>query len=104
VLRAGGQDLDLVARRQPLGDQPAVVLGSAENLRAVALDDKSNLHALPGGFAPPDPPARSLAGTSGPAPFAWLTGWRSCASVTHSPLFSTLDAVDPLLSHTLLCP
>src|SRR5919206_157633 len=27
----------------------------------------------PGGFAPPDPPTRSLAGAPGPAPRAWLT-------------------------------
>src|SRR4051794_12709033 len=35
---------------------------------------------LPGGFAPPDPPARSLAGTPYPAPFAWLASLRSLAS------------------------
>ena len=28
--------------------------------------------STPGDFAPPDPPARSLAGAPGPAPFAWL--------------------------------
>ena len=43
VLRAGRQHLDLVLRREPLGDQPAVVLGSAEDLGAVALDDECNL-------------------------------------------------------------
>ena len=37
---------------------------------------------LPGGFAPPDPPARSLARTSGPAPLAWLTRCRSFAGGT----------------------
>src|SRR5947209_8340502 len=28
---------------------------------------------LPGGFAPPDPPARSLVGPRGPTPLAWVT-------------------------------
>ena len=44
VLSAGGQDLDLVPGREALGDQPAVVLGSAEDLGAVALNDKSYSH------------------------------------------------------------
>ena len=43
VLCAGGQHLDVVLRRQPLGDEPAVILGAAENLGAVALDDKRDL-------------------------------------------------------------
>ena len=30
---------------QPLGDQPAVVLGAAEDLGAVALDDEGDFHA-----------------------------------------------------------
>jgi hypothetical protein len=33
----------------------------------------------PGGFAPPAPPTRSLAGAPGPAPLAWLTRVRSFA-------------------------
>src|ERR671929_144089 len=36
----------------------------------------------PGGFAPPDPPTRVLAGTPAtPAARAWLTRWRSFARV-----------------------
>src|SRR5262249_53598582 len=38
-------------------------------------------HDLPAGLAPPPPPARSLAGTPGPAPFAWLARCRSLAAV-----------------------
>src|SRR4051812_6144566 len=34
-----------------------------------------------GGFAPPDPPTRSLARAPSPIRFAWLTRYRSCASV-----------------------
>src|SRR4029079_3936718 len=40
------------------------------------------IHYFPGGFAPPDPPTRSLAGTpTGPAPLAWLPRGRSVACV-----------------------
>src|SRR3954452_21860245 len=35
-----------------------------------------------GGFAPPDPPARSLAGAAGPTPFAWLTRSPSLAGAS----------------------
>ena len=31
------------------------------------------MRIFPGGFAPPDPPTRALAGAPSPAPFAWLT-------------------------------
>ena len=43
VLRAGGQHFDLVPRREPFGDQAAVILGSAEDLGAVTLDDEGDL-------------------------------------------------------------
>src|SRR5829696_3116837 len=33
-----------MTRREPLGDQAAVVFGAAEDLGSVALDDESNLH------------------------------------------------------------
>ena len=42
VARARRQHVHLVVIGQPLGDQPAVVLGSAEDLGAVALDDECN--------------------------------------------------------------
>ena len=44
VARAGRQHLDVVVSGHPLGDQPAVVLGAAENLQAVSLDDEGNSH------------------------------------------------------------
>jgi hypothetical protein len=44
VARAGGQHLHLVTLREPLCDQTAAVLGSAEDLRAVALDDEGEFH------------------------------------------------------------
>ena len=44
VARAGGQHLDVVLSGHALGNQPAVVLGAAENLYAVSLDDKGNSH------------------------------------------------------------
>src|SRR5262249_25850756 len=44
VLRARGEDVDRMLRRQPLGDQTAVILGSAEDLRAITLNDESDLH------------------------------------------------------------
>ena len=37
------------------------------------------VHPHAGGFAPPPPPARSLAGAPGPAPLAWLARVRSLA-------------------------
>ena len=43
VARARREHVDLVALGQPLGDEPAVVLGSAEDLGAVALDDEAIL-------------------------------------------------------------
>ena len=43
VRRARRQHFDLMLRREPLGNQPAVVLGAAKNLGAVALDDESYL-------------------------------------------------------------
>src|SRR5262245_11138282 len=46
---------------------------SFRKTRSISMSD-------PGGFAPPDPPARSLAGAPGPAPFAWLASLRSLAS------------------------
>ena len=42
VLRAGGQHLDVVPGREPLGNQSAVILGATQDLGAVALDDKCN--------------------------------------------------------------
>jgi hypothetical protein len=44
VARTGREDVHVVAERHPFGDETAVVLGSAENLRAVALDDERNPH------------------------------------------------------------
>ena len=41
--RARSQHIDLMTWRQALGDQPAVILGPAEYLGAVALDDERNL-------------------------------------------------------------
>src|SRR5439155_598314 len=38
-------------------------------------------HYFPGGFAPADPPTRSLAGAPCPAPFAWLARSRSLAVI-----------------------
>ena len=47
--------------------------------------------ACPGGFAPPDPPARSLAGAPAiPAPLAWLIRCRS---------FASPDSLVSMLSH-----
>src|SRR5438105_3051462 len=48
ILRAGREDVDLVLRREAFGDETAVVLRSAQNLGAVALDDKSYAHFCPG--------------------------------------------------------
>ena len=39
------QHVDVVAVREAFGHQPAVVLGAAEDLRAVALDDEGDFHA-----------------------------------------------------------
>ena len=44
VAGAGRQHLDVVLRREPLGDQPAVVLRAAEHLGAVALNDEGESH------------------------------------------------------------
>ena len=44
VARARRQHLDVVARRETFGDEPAVVLGAAENVRAVPLDDERDFH------------------------------------------------------------
>jgi hypothetical protein len=44
VRRASRQDLHLVPGGEPLGDEPAVVLGSPKYLRAVALDDEGDFH------------------------------------------------------------
>ena len=44
VARAGRQHFDVVLRGEPLGDEPAEVLGSAEDLGAVALDDEGDFH------------------------------------------------------------
>src|SRR5437764_1447726 len=53
---------------------------SAVTSRATSRVQLSN-HFDPGGFAPPDPPTRVLAGTpSIPAPHAWLARYRSLAS------------------------
>ena len=46
VARAGRQHVDLVPLGQPLGDQPAVVLGAAEDLGAVALNDEGDSHVM----------------------------------------------------------
>ena len=46
VLRAGREHFDLVLGGEPLGDEPAVILGAAEDLGAVALDDESYLQIL----------------------------------------------------------
>ena len=43
VLRAGGQHFDVMPGCEPFGNQPAVILGTAENLGAVTLHDKRNL-------------------------------------------------------------
>ena len=42
ILRAGRQHVDLVPRRKPLRDQPAVVLGPPQDLGTVPLDDECN--------------------------------------------------------------
>ena len=42
--RARGQHIDLVALGEPLGDEPAMIFGAAENLGAVPLGNKRNLH------------------------------------------------------------
>ncbi len=47
VLGARRQDVDLVPGREALGDQPAVILGAAEDLGAVALDDERKFHETP---------------------------------------------------------
>ena len=44
VARAGRQHVHVVQTRHPLGDQPAVVLRTPENVEAVSLDDKGNSH------------------------------------------------------------
>ena len=45
VARAGRENLDLVLGREPLGDEPAVVLGPPEDLGAIPLNDKGDLHS-----------------------------------------------------------
>src|SRR5687768_3202350 len=57
---------------QPTRLPPARDVGSRENQQLVDLT-LGESHYLPGGFAPPDPPTRALAGTPYPAPCAWLT-------------------------------
>ena len=42
---AGGEDLDVVAAGQALGEPAAVQLGPPADLRAVALDDEGEPHA-----------------------------------------------------------
>ena len=44
VARAGRQHLDVVLRGEALGDEAAEMLGSAEDFRAVALDDEGEFH------------------------------------------------------------
>src|ERR671913_2601462 len=44
VTRAGGQHFDVVLGGEPLGNQPAMILGAAEDFGAVPLDDERNLH------------------------------------------------------------
>src|SRR5204863_7587188 len=44
VARARRQHFDLVLLGEPLGDKAAVVLGSAEDFRAVTLDDEGESH------------------------------------------------------------
>src|SRR5688500_2278316 len=49
---------------------------SARVAHALVARSPSCFLSLPGGFAPPDPPTRSLAGSPMiPAPLAWLTRW-----------------------------
>src|SRR5687767_8116487 len=52
---------------EPVGDAGALVGNLLEDSRSSVADDVVvTLHVLPGGFAPPDPPARSLAGPHDP--------------------------------------
>src|SRR5207244_3452 len=44
VLRAARQDVDLMATGEAFGDETAEMFGSAEDLRAVPLDDEGDLH------------------------------------------------------------
>src|SRR5207248_6597114 len=44
VARTRRQDLDIVLRHQPLGQQAAQLFGSAEDFAAVALNDERDLH------------------------------------------------------------
>ena len=56
------------------------------DLRLVVHHHDASFHLLcPGGFAPPVPPARSLAGTPYPAPLTWLTRGRSFAFIVCPP-------------------
>src|SRR6266568_1060482 len=60
---------------------------------------------MPGGFAPPDPPARSLAGTPMiPAPLAWLTRCRSFASFDMPGGFAPPDPPARSLAGTPMIP
>src|SRR5258708_2531500 len=78
VLRAGRQDFHLVLRGEALGNQPAMVFGSAADLGAVALDDKTNSHVYPRGFAPRTPQhARSRGPLRSPLHSRGFTRWRS---------------------------
>src|SRR4029077_7752670 len=52
----------------------------------------------PGGFAPPDPPARSLAGAPRPPPFAWLT--RCTRSLVTVAARGALPRRPPLHAHS----
>src|SRR5471032_2386787 len=45
VARAGRQHVNIVLRREPLRHEPAQVLGSAEDLRSVSLNDERQFHS-----------------------------------------------------------
>ncbi len=65
---AGGEDLDVVAPRQALGQEPAVHLGSPVHLETVALDDEGEPHAAAAPPAATRPRSRShLSRTTGQA-------------------------------------
>ena len=44
ILRACGENVDIVLRRQLLGDEPAMIFGASEDFGAVTLNDEGNFH------------------------------------------------------------
>src|SRR5918992_4579868 len=90
---AGAHGHEMAHPGEPVGDAGALLGNLLEDSGPSVADDVVvALHFVPGGFAPPDPPTRSLAGTPKiPAPFAWLTRCaRSLAACFNGPVTGQL--------------